>query len=78
VLQSWLLPVLKKGLGSSFNHVFGRFSSPLALFSRSTLGDMHAAGRFQSSLWGEEEGKSMQPVLEKMPFSLSLLHLYPS
>jgi hypothetical protein len=26
---------------------------------------------------GEEEGKSMKLVLEKVPLSLSLLHLYP-
>jgi hypothetical protein len=31
----------------------------------------------QADFWGEEEGKSMQPVLERVPISLSLLHLYP-
>jgi len=41
----------QEGLGFSFHHVFGHLSSALALFSRSTLGDLHAAGRFQSSLW---------------------------
>jgi hypothetical protein len=29
----------------------------------------------QAYFWGEEEGKSMQPVLERVPLSLSLLHL---
>jgi len=57
VLQPWLLPVLEEGLGSSFHHVFGHFSFPLALFSRNTVGDLHVAGRFQSSLW--EEGKGL-------------------
>jgi hypothetical protein len=46
VLQPWLLPVLEEGLGSSFHHVF----------SRSTLGDLHVAGWFQSSLWEKGEG----------------------
>jgi hypothetical protein len=55
------------------------------------LEDLHAASWFQSFLlgerdvpskvtigsWGEEEGKSMQLVLEKVSISLSLLHLYP-
>ena len=40
VLQPWLLPVLEEGLGSSFHHVFSHFSFPVALFSRSTLGDL--------------------------------------
>jgi len=44
---AWLLPVLEEGLGSNFYYVFGHFSSSLALFSRSTLGDLHAAGWFQ-------------------------------
>jgi hypothetical protein len=56
VLQPWLLSVLEEGLGSSFHHVFGHFSFPLALFSHSTLGDLHVAGRFQSSFREEGEG----------------------
>jgi len=56
VLQPWLLPVLEEGLGSSFHHVFGYFSFPLALFSRNTLRDLHVAGRFQSFLWEVGEG----------------------
>jgi hypothetical protein len=32
----------------------------------------------QVDFWGEEEGKSMQPTLERVPISLSLLYLYPS
>jgi len=48
VLQQWLLLDLEEGLGFSFHHVFGHNSFPLALFSRSTLGDLHAAGQFQS------------------------------
>jgi hypothetical protein len=32
----------------------------------------------QADFQGEEEGKSMQPVLERVPLSFSLLHLYPS
>ena len=51
-----VLPILEEGLGSSFHHVFSHFSLPLALFSRSTLGDLHVASRFQSSLWEEGEG----------------------
>jgi len=35
-------------------------------------GYVAVVGRFS----GEEEGKSMQPVLERVPLSLSLLHLY--
>jgi len=51
VLQPWLLPVLEEGLGSSFHHVFGHFSFPVALFSRSTPGDLHVAGgRFGEGL----------------------------
>jgi hypothetical protein len=81
----------QEGLGFSFHHVFSHFSSPLALFSRSTLGDLHelfgfsllfgregCPSRVTVGSWGEEEGKSMQSILEKLPLSLSLLHLYPS
>jgi hypothetical protein len=32
----------------------------------------------QVDFWGDKKGKSMQPVLERVPLSLSLLHLYPS
>jgi hypothetical protein len=56
VLQPWLLPVLEEGLGSIFHHVFGYFSFPLALFSCSTLRDLHVADQFQSFLWEVGEG----------------------
>jgi len=56
VLQLWLLPVLEEGLGSSFHH---------ALFSRSTLGDLHVASRFQSFFW--EEGKGLLHAADR-PF----------
>jgi len=74
VLQPWLLPVLEEGLGSSFHYVFSHFSFPLALFSRSTLGNLHVAGRFQSSLWKKERVCCMQLAIFALERGRAMLH----
>jgi hypothetical protein len=83
---------LGRGLDSSF-HAFGHLCFSLILPSSPTFhGDACSwvcwfcfgkrgccrQGCWLAVLWGEEDGKSMHPVLERVPLSLSLLHLYPS
>ena len=70
-----------RGLDSFSFHGFGHFCLSLGHPSSSAFkgGACSWVGNWcRHIFWGEEEGKSMQPVLERVPLPFSLLHLYPS